>query len=169
MTLKLATLSGFGNQARHRPVRFLLSVLARLQILTPRPHCREICEGTAAGVASAPGRRGAESAGAERPAATFPARRREGGAGGGPAAPEAARGAHGGSVSSPAQPRTARAAASASRTQPGPRSEEAEGRRKRRTGAAGRARAPAVCAFSWRIPVSAGGRAPASRQAWWPQ
>lgn len=35
MTLKLATLSGFGNQARHRPVRFLLSVLARLQIVTP--------------------------------------------------------------------------------------------------------------------------------------
>lgn len=28
---------------------------------------------------------------------------------------------------------------------------------------------PAACASSWRIPVSAGGRVPASLQAWWPQ
>lgn len=37
MTPKLAALSGFGNQVRHRPVRLLLSVLALLQILTPVP------------------------------------------------------------------------------------------------------------------------------------
>lgn len=37
MTPKLAALSGFGNQARHRPVRFLLA-----KILTPRPLRRNL-------------------------------------------------------------------------------------------------------------------------------
>lgn len=37
MTPKLAALSGVGNQARHRPVRYLLSVLALLKILTRVP------------------------------------------------------------------------------------------------------------------------------------
>lgn len=86
MTPKLAALSGFGNQARHRPVRYLLSVLALLKTLTRVPTAEKSPKRRLSASPLRP--RGVEQRARElSAAATLPAQSREGGAGEGRAAP----------------------------------------------------------------------------------
>lgn len=158
MTPKLAALSGFGNQARHRPARFLLAALARRKILTPAPAAEKSPKRRRPASPVRPG-------GVERGAREPRGRGRRG-----RAAPEAARGARRGSVSARAQPWPTRAVASASRSRSRSRASARGGAGPERAVQrhADRARTLAVRASLWRIPVSAGGRAAAGRLACWP-